>query len=160
MKHPDSGTDWFVVGFAFSNWDEVLLIEKQKSWCLGLWNGVGGLIEESDQVPGRILSTAQNAMAREFEEETGLGTHPSEWDLFCDLSEPNARVFFFRIFSYRSKLVHARMMTPERVGLWHHTQCAAKNMMPNLCWLVPMARKREVLLARVDEQGGQYDGKR
>ena len=53
----------YVLGFAFnSEMSYVLLVKKLKN--IGKWNGVGGKVE--------IGELPQDAMLREFEEETGL----------------------------------------------------------------------------------------
>ena len=44
--------------------DKILLLNKEKGWWMGSWNGVGGKIE-----PGE---TPEQGMIREIKEETGL----------------------------------------------------------------------------------------
>lgn len=62
----------YVVGFAFDQHGSVALIHKERpSWQKGRWNGLGGHIEEGE--------TGSEAMAREFLEETGMSTAPSDW---------------------------------------------------------------------------------
>lgn len=61
----------YVLGFAFNNSGHVLLIRKQKpDWQRGKWNGVGGSVEFGESI--------FDAMAREFNEETGLEN--DEWE--------------------------------------------------------------------------------
>lgn len=162
MKYPGTNLDWFVVGFAIAeNSDSVLFIEKQKSWCKGLWNGVGGGVEPFDGLNTTRLFQSKMAMCREFDEETGLLTTVDDWEHFCTLREPKAHVDFFRFFTDHAVLARARKLTQERVGLFHYTLAVTMAaMMPNLCWLVPMARHRKLVHAEVEEQGGQYDGVR
>lgn len=64
----------YVLGFAFNTpMDYVVLIQKNKpAWQKGCFNGVGGKVE-----PGEMPS---DAMAREFEEETGIGSDGQEWN--------------------------------------------------------------------------------
>jgi 8-oxo-dGTP diphosphatase len=65
----------YVVGFAF-NGDFVLLIKKEKpQWQKGLYNGLGGHIEENEQPVA--------AMVREFKEECGIDTDETQWDEFA-----------------------------------------------------------------------------
>lgn len=160
MKYPGTELDWFVVGFPFAG-DLVLLIEKQKTWCKGLWNGVGGGVELEDHFHGQtqVNKVSAQAMVREFREETGLNTETYEWECFCVLEEPKAMVFFFRAFVSDRWLAGAQCMTDERVDLWHH-EVSGLPIMPNLTWLLPMARHHTMTFASVIEQGGQYDGVR
>lgn len=166
MKYPGTDLDWFVVGFPFTQKagggfpeGSVLLVEKQKSWCKGLWNGVGGGVEPEDDHSGRTVNKMSvAAMVREFREETGLSTELGDWECFCMLEEPKAMVFFYRSFVSQEFLAQARQTTIEAVRLVGYL--SQVKMMPNLAWLIPMALHKAVVLARVDEQGGQYDGKR
>ena len=63
----------FVVGFAFIGFKPlVVLIQKRKpEWQAGQLNGTGGHMKEGE--------TPKEAMAREFEEETGIKTRPDRW---------------------------------------------------------------------------------
>lgn len=63
----------YVLGFAFDQDQNVLLIQKTKPvWQNGLLNGAGGKIEDTDASPIA-------AMVREFVEETGLLTTTAQW---------------------------------------------------------------------------------
>lgn len=69
----------YVLGFAFTENDDVALIEKQKpEWQKGLWNGIGGK-REYDADTG-WLEDSIYAVSREFKEETGVYIPESEWD--------------------------------------------------------------------------------
>lgn len=66
----------YVGGYAFSRDRElVLLVEKGHGPPLniGKWNGIGGKVDESDE-------SSRHAQAREFLEETGIETHPKDWE--------------------------------------------------------------------------------
>ncbi len=136
----------YVVGFAFVG-REVLVIRKQRpEWQRGKLNGIGGHIEPTDASP-------VHAMVREFEEETGCRTHPSEWTHFATLegndSDPARRhtesgafvVFFFRM-DLPIELVHLiTSPTDERVE-WTSLHAATMwqtPVVPNLRWLIPLA---------------------
>lgn len=72
----------YVLGFAFSeDLKHVVLIEKKRGpeHIIGKWNGVGGKVDpfESDVF----------AMAREFEEETGIITSTKSWLPYGSLSD-------------------------------------------------------------------------
>ena len=159
MKYPLTDKEWFVVGFAFAQESgEVLLIEKQKSWCRGLWNGVGGSIEEIDS-KHPPFTIAHYAMAREFEEETSLRTEAGQWERFAMLNEPHAVVEFFRMFIDRKFLSYARKTTDENVLLLHKNYASTHvNLMPNLAWLIPMAWQRNLVFAAVQENDTAFKG--
>lgn len=67
----------YVLGFAFTpSKGGVLLIRRARpTWQAGKLNGVGGKIEETDWC-------IEDAMTREFLEETGITTQESQWQLF------------------------------------------------------------------------------
>lgn len=120
----------YVCGFAFSaDTLEVMLIEKQKpEWQRGQWNGVGGKIE-----PGE---TPYEAMAREFQEETGLAVPATHWEPFAVLTGPDYRVCFFRALAVPIR--HCLTTTDERVQRWAVDSLPDK-MIANLRWLIPFA---------------------
>lgn len=99
-------TTKYVCGFAFDG-PRVLLIEKAKpAWQAGKMNGIGGKIEETDHCPAC-------AMAREFNEETGLVLAAAQWEKFAILSGPGFKVHFFR--TWGAKIDQAKSMTDEPV---------------------------------------------
>ena len=62
----------YVLGFAFHPARGVVLIRKNRpEWQAGKLNGVGGKIERGE--------LPEQAMAREFEEETGYHTVAADW---------------------------------------------------------------------------------
>jgi NTP pyrophosphohydrolases including oxidative damage repair enzymes len=62
----------YCLGFAFHPVKGVVLIRKNRpEWQAGKLNGVGGKIEAGE--------SPEQAMAREFEEETGYHTVSSDW---------------------------------------------------------------------------------
>jgi 8-oxo-dGTP diphosphatase len=85
-----------VVGFLFSeNLEEVLLIKKARpDWQRGKLNGVGGKIEKTDASPAA-------AMAREFEEETGMIVPAIAWEPLAIKTDGDFRLYsFWAIRSY------------------------------------------------------------
>jgi 8-oxo-dGTP pyrophosphatase MutT (NUDIX family) len=147
MKFPNSDLEWFTVGFAFdTDYKKVALIEKQKAWCKGKWNGIGGSIEESDESP-------LDAQRREFWEEAGI--HLANWEFFCQLHEPRAVVEFFRTAIPLSLLRSVRTKTIEVVRVFD-VECVQRQpdlypLMPNLSWLLPMAQSSCGIIANVIE---------
>lgn len=151
MKHPLHPTlDWFTVGFAFDrDRSSVVLIKKEKQWCQGLLNGVGGSVESSDLSP-------IDAQRREFLEETGLALQ--NWEFFCQLIEPKAVVDMFRCTQPLGLLRTVRQTTCESVRVYNLCELQFHALMPNLGWLLPMASNPGVLIAKVSEVGGLYRG--
>lgn len=120
----------YVVGFLFST-DEnpiVTLIKKERpEWQKGLWNGVGGHIEQ-DENPIQ-------AMIREFTEETGLLVR--EWKNFITINYENCIVWFFMAKRSSDFVLRARTITDEKIMFFN-----IKNLpetIPNLHWLIPLA---------------------
>jgi 8-oxo-dGTP diphosphatase len=123
----------YVVGFAFRmtlQGMEVVLIRKTKpAWQAGKLNGVGGKIEVGEYSDG--------AMAREFEEETGVKTCCSNWMKFTEMQFPDCEVHCFTAWLPHG--AEPRTTTEEEVvvGRWSPD---GESSIPNLDWLIPMAR--------------------
>lgn len=138
-------TALYVVGFMLdAEREHVVLIEKARpAWQAGKLNGVGGKIEKGE--------TPHEAMAREFEEETGLATGRSDWRRICTISWPDdqarvgsddrARVVFFRsVYAGERPLYEAvRSQTDEPVMRIPLQAVQYLPVIPNLRWLVPLA---------------------
>jgi len=120
----------YVCGFAFSpDTLEVALIEKAKpEWQRGQWNGIGGKIE-----PGE---TPNEAMAREFAEETTLSIPVTHWEPFAVITGPDYRVYFFRALN--EPIRHCVTATDERVQRWA-VDALPDKMIANLRFLIPLA---------------------
>lgn len=124
----------YVAGFLFSkDFKNVALIYKQKpAWQKGKLNAIGGKIE-----PGEL---AQDAMRREFREETGLDL--TDWKRFCVLrgeSDDAWRVHFYfaigdvhKVQSMESEKVSSRVVN----SILCNYQIP---VIPNLRFLIPMA---------------------
>jgi 8-oxo-dGTP pyrophosphatase MutT (NUDIX family) len=123
----------YVVGFMF-NFQSVALIRKARpAWQAGLWNGIGGKVEDGEFV--------NHAMYREFLEEAGVNTPIDSWKLFATLngSDENGE---FKVYCHKRRVVSTpviRTMTDEPVA-WHHLDSLQKiPLIPNLRWLIPFA---------------------
>lgn len=112
----------YVCGFLLS-WDlqEFLLIRKMKpEWQKGKLNGIGGKIEpkhlimtnmEHPEDDKYLMETPQEAMIREFHEETGITTTRNRWHCFHieeyniepDGETPNAKIYYFAAFGDETK---------------------------------------------------------
>ncbi|MPY21593.1 NUDIX domain-containing protein [Shewanella psychropiezotolerans] len=122
----------YVTGFMFSdNLQNVALISKIKpAWQKGLLNGVGGKIEHSE--------TAEEAMAREFMEETGVNTNPEDWKLYTILSRPDEyEVNFF--YMRDDRVYSVRTIEKEKVDVYQSNFLPDK-VIWNLRWLIPLAQ--------------------
>lgn len=117
----------YVAGFMYSqNGKEVALIIKLKpEWQRGKLNGIGGKIEEGE--------SPDNAMMREFEEETGFWTNG--WRCFCVLKGDFGKVYFYTNKGDLSKL---KSMEEEQVEIHDTHEIVNLTTVPNLLWLVPM----------------------
>ena len=122
----------YVAGFMIASEGRVALIRKTKPrWQAGRLNGIGGKIE-----PGE---TALQAMVREFREETGVETKPSDWHEFCVLGDnvDGFRVHFFVYHVVSFPDLHTT--TEEEVLRVAISAVTVHNSIPNLTWLLPMA---------------------
>jgi 8-oxo-dGTP diphosphatase len=124
----------YVAGFLFSkDFKNVALIHKQKpAWQKGKFNAIGGKIEPDE--------LADDAMRREFREETGLDI--PDWKRFCVLrgdSESDWRVYFYfavgdvhKVQSMESEIVKSLVV--------NSVLCNYRfPVIPNLRFLIPMA---------------------
>jgi len=138
----------YVTGFLFSSdASKVVLIKKiNPPWQKGLFNGVGGKIEEGE------LSI--DAMVREFEEEAGVVIAKELWCCYVKIHRPHC--YDLEVYFARSDLAfEARTIEREQIHLFD-THRLPKNLIPNLQWLIPMALDKEadftnpVLIQEVD----------
>lgn len=123
----------YVVGFLFddSSLGQVILIEKQRpAWQKGFLNGVGGKVE-----PGE---SAEDAMRREDIEEMGVDP---EWSKFASV-EYSGHILHFFAARDATAFSEARAQTDEQlVRPWVFGGDFARiKVIPNLRWLIPMAR--------------------
>lgn len=124
----------YVVGFAFlKNWNgptSVVLIRKAKpEWQRGKLNGVGGKIEDGE--------CCNVAMAREFKEETGCDTFPTDWTQFTRMNFGTTVVYCFATHLPSHKEVNTT--TEEEVVVLPVVDAQREEIIPNLRWLIPMA---------------------
>lgn len=125
----------YVLGLLFkSSRDGVVLIEKARpEWQAGLLNGVDGKVE-----PGE---SAQDAMVREFKEETGVKTTGSQWLAFAELS---GRDFVVECFTACDTASYECAETKEDERIIKIAPeilvSRAHECVPHLRWLVQMAR--------------------
>jgi len=121
----------YVTGFIFSeDLTHVVLLEKlSPSWQKGLFNGVGGKIE-NDELPAQ-------AMVRECEEETGVFIRENDWVHYVHLKKPN--YFELDVFFAISDLAFSAKSTEKEQVHILKINKLPKNIIPNLKWLIPLA---------------------
>jgi 8-oxo-dGTP diphosphatase len=129
MKH-------YVTGFLFTKDSKhVVLIKKlNPEWQRGLFNGVGGKIEEDEK--------SCDAMSREFEEETGIIINAEQWIHFSNIHRPN----FYNLdlyYAHSDLAFDVKTIEKEEIHLVKVSDLP-KNIIPNLQWLIPLALDREM----------------
>lgn len=125
----------------------MVLIRKVKpDWQAGKLNGVGGKIE--------IGESATIAMAREFREETGVETQPTEWHVFAKMHFPKAQVTFLRYFGEGAAVAKTQTVWSDELQREISEQVEHRlvrgideipegAIMPNLRWAIPMGFHQE-----------------
>lgn len=125
----------WVAGFLFDDSaTKVVLIRKNRpEWQRGLLNGVGGKVESAEAI--------DDAMVREFYEETGRLTARDQWHHFAALRWEEGTVHFLRMFD-TFHCSNVRMTTDEQVEVVDVGDLDTYAVVPNLRWLVPLAAHR------------------
>lgn len=89
MKSKRSKTTTYVLGFAFDEFDNVLLIQKSHpEWMKDNYNGLGGKVE--------LFEAPIDAMVREFKEESGIETFDSDWKQFATMRFDDGEIHVFK----------------------------------------------------------------
>lgn len=122
----------YCLGFCFNDArDSVILMRKLRpDWQAGKLNGVGGKIEENEP--------ADEAMMREFHEETGVMTHNRSWRQFATLLGESFAVYCYELSDSRA---HDSVKTAgdEMVVTMPLKHLVPADCLSNLPWLIPMA---------------------
>lgn len=124
-------TQEYVAGFMLSyDLQNVALIKKNRpKWQAGKLNGIGGHIE-----PGE---TPVEAMAREFEEETGMKTNEALWFNYAKIHEEGD--FTVHFFVTQGDLYNLMSKTDEQVSIIQTIALNEFDTIENLPWLIPLA---------------------
>jgi 8-oxo-dGTP diphosphatase len=132
IKHPIYNVGIFCMdGKAYGresylNSKVVLLYKLSPEWQKGLYNCPGGAVEPGED--------PHSAMAREFQEETGL--YVPVWHPLANVVYPLGIVYFF----YQRRVGPCpplRQDTKEQ-SFWWHVWDLPPNIMPNLRWMIPL----------------------
>ena len=129
----------YTVGFVFdTTLEQVLLVHKQKpEFQAGFLNGMGGKIEDGE--------TAVQCMTRECTEETALVIPESDWMQFATIKDtngmnPKAEIYVYAAI-YQGAMADAHKNDYEEIE-WFPHQPLPDNALPNVRFLVPMAREK------------------
>jgi 8-oxo-dGTP diphosphatase len=148
----------YVAGLALSESHQLLLVRKKRpEWQRGLLNAVGGKIEDGE--------TPEQAMAREFLEETGYSVSQSQFRCFCVERHPEYEVHFFRTTLSDWECDQCGREGVNDAGeelRWVHVGSIEANcgqrIVGNLHWLIPMAldwREFECLVTTSENISGR-----
>lgn len=132
----------YVNGFMFSFDNlQVALVEKGKpDWQAGKLNGIGGKVEDGE-IPNE-------AMVREFREETGYETTGGQWRMFCGLKLRKGLVYFYMT---HGNLENLQTTTDEKIVIRNVADIPFLNCIPNLNWLVPLALDKDKVFAVIED---------
>jgi 8-oxo-dGTP diphosphatase len=135
---PQNSKQHYCLGFLFAE-DYVLLIHKVRpAWQKGKMNGIGGHVE-----PGE---SPLAAMVREFHEETGLHNHAHNWQYFFVMEFEDCVVHCYRSeWDHTLPIPDSHLFGEEQVRWvtlpWLEMNFSNEAILPNLLWLVPLARQ-------------------
>lgn len=134
----------YVCGFLFDlEASQVALIQKSKpEWQAGKWNGIGGKLEAHGE-------TWNQAMTREFCEETGVYIDPLEWVHTVTLYNDEFECRFFRAFS--DEVFEVKTIELEPVSIWDLERLIDCPVIDNLKWLIPLQLEKNVVFPIVLE---------
>lgn len=122
----------YVVGFMSDLKKEnlALISKKRPEWQMGLLNGIGGKLEENECV--------EEAMCREFQEETGYETKQNDWTHTLTLIGNDYEVFFFKCIKDIDLYKELHTTTDEEIGIYDLNYLSSK-VIDNLKWIIPFS---------------------
>ncbi len=121
----------YVAGFMFSEdrKDVVLIRKLNPAWQRGKLNGVGGKVESGE--------TIIDAMVREFREETGVTTAPSDWQPYVTITDHDSYEVHF-MYAVSGEIYKSATVEKEEVHICP-VSALPETVIHNLRWLIPMA---------------------
>jgi 8-oxo-dGTP diphosphatase len=117
--------------------DRVILIRKNRpDFQKGKWNGIGGKLEANE--------SPLDAMVREFREETGIVTQPTDWQLTLSMTgaadDANTKqgfcVWYYRTFV--SVFPTIQQTTDELVNIKYVDELYDTPTLDNMKWILPL----------------------
>lgn len=128
------GTE-YVIGVAFDalRGGGVLLLRKRSDRgpeaVRGLWNAPGGKIEHGE--------TPEQAVAREFREETQIATTPQDWQRVCTLRFDSSGATVHVLTAFLPRLGRHAGTAEEPTAVFHWRALPPDSVF-NLSWIVPL----------------------
>lgn len=120
----------YVAGFLFSDdYREIVLVHKNRpDWQKGMFNGVGGKIEDTDL-------SAYYAMSREFLEEAGMDV--TTWKKFGKIIVKDEAVV--HLFVACGDVYRAETQTDEGIFVLPVADLPLSPIVSGLQWIIPAA---------------------
>lgn len=107
----------YVLGFSYDQYGALAMILKNRpAFQAGKWNGVGGHVETTDK-------TVQDAVSREFKEETGQDIPAFRWRLVGEMRDESNFVIY--VLTTRSAVLSAHTTSDETVKVFTPGEQAA-----------------------------------
>lgn len=146
-----------VVGFCFTKvhfdrWGVVLIRKNKPDWQKGKLNGVGGKVE--------IGENPEDAMAREWFEETHVNVPNLEWRPFCQIKNGNDLIYFYSAYS-TVLFTLPKMKEGEEQATWYEISTISNQpvdfnvtlqMISNLKYLIPLALDWQATAKLIDRR--------
>lgn len=126
----------YSLGFAFSlDASKLVVIEKNRpDWQAGLWNGVGGKLEEGE--------TPLQCLVREFFEETGVKISEKAWRPLTVFRNETFEVHAYAVFS--DQIFQVETMTDEQIMVIDvDLNEIRRKGISNLPWLIGLALDKD-----------------
>lgn len=127
----------YVVGFLFDpTYTKVAVVLKIKpARQAGLFNGIGGKVE--------IGELPDNAMSREFKEETGVLIPSNQWRHYANLKGKDFTVYVFEASS--EEVYNVSTQEEEDIYIFNVEDLLLdRGKIYNLNWLIPLALEVDV----------------
>lgn len=128
----------YVVGIAFdAEATRVVPLLKQTGpdCVLDRWNGPGGKIEPGED--------PDEAMSREFREETGVQIPASRWKDLCILRNTDYEIHF--LYVRDDAVLQAQAVTNEVPRIFWVDDVPWDDAMPNLRWMIPLVQDTDIV---------------
>lgn len=148
-KHRKTGNA-FTAGYIIDKSNNILLVNKVKPlWQRGLWNFVGGKLEE-DEFP-------LDCMVREVHQEVGIKTLKTNWNLYCVEYSDDFVVFFYR-YRHNEIFDHYQLNDTNDVGeniklFGIHKLPDSAQMIGDLTSLISLAQDPRDIMVTIECKG-------
>ena len=122
----------YTLGFAFSadRSKVALMMKNRPAWQAGKMNGIGGKLEENE--------SPNEAMVREFFEETGVKTDIADWHYYTKIVGRDGDVYCYRMFN--DKVFDVKTTSDEDVVLLDTSlDIIRQKALSNVAWLIGIA---------------------